>query len=105
AEIAVELGHVGIDVGADRTASAAKMQHAGRRDGHLRGDAGSNMGRDEAEVIQHRVAGKAELADDAQTLGLGLDAAFELDAVLGLEALDAVEAFEEIEMPHGAAEL
>ena len=55
-------------------------------------------------MLEMRMAGEAELADDADRLGLGLDAG-ENDALAGVEHLDAVEALVEVEMPPGAAEL
>ena len=58
----------------------------------------------ESEVVEHRVAGEADLAGDAQPLGLGLDSSLEGDAVIGAERFHSVEPFEKIEMPHGAAE-
>ena len=79
-----------------------EMQHRRRRNGHLRHDAG--VGLEKLEVLQHRMVGEADLADDAQALRLGLHAA-ELDALVGLVDLDAVEHAEEIEVPPGAAEL
>ena len=55
-------------------------------------------------MIQHRVAGKAELADDPRRAVLGLHPV-ELNAVIDLGDLDPVEHAEEIEMPPGAAKL
>ncbi len=60
------------------------------------------MGFEELEVLQHRVAGEAELAVDLDALGLGLHAV-ELDGVGGIER-DAVETAEEVEMPPRAAQ-
>ena len=48
---------------------------------------------------------RPSFAGDAQSLGLGLDSALECDAVIGAERFHAVEMFQEIEVPHGAAEL
>ena len=59
---------------------------------------------DELEVLQHRVVGKSELADDARALRAGLQA-LERDALLHHVALGAVETPEEVEVPPGAAEL
>ena len=59
---------------------------------------------EEAEMLEVRMAGEIDLADDAHALGLGLDAG-ELDALAGRVELDAVEPLEEIELPPGAAEL
>jgi hypothetical protein len=47
--------------------------------------------------------GIAELAGDAEPLGLGLQAALEGDALRRLESLDAGQPLQEIEVPHGAA--
>ena len=55
-------------------------------------------------MIKLRVAGEADLAVDADRLGLGGDAG-ELDAVGGLEKLDAIEPGVEIEMPPRTAQL
>ncbi len=55
-------------------------------------------------MVDHRRAGIAELAGDADILRPGLDAR-ELDAVRGAIELGAVEQLEEIELPPGAAEL
>src|ERR1700751_4142810 len=56
------------------------------------------------EVIQHRMAGKADFAVDLDGLGLGLHAV-ELDAVLGRVERHAVKSAEKIEMPPPAAKL
>ena len=80
----------------------AEVQRARRRNGHLRRDLGVRL--QKLEVIEMRMAGEAELADDAHALGLGLDAG-ELDALAGVEHLDAIETLVEIELPPGAAEL
>ena len=55
-------------------------------------------------MLEHRMVGEADLADDARALGAGLQA-LERDALLHDVALDAVETPEEIEVPPGAAEL
>ena len=55
-------------------------------------------------MLEHRVAGEAELAGHFQALVAGGNAG-EGDAGLHDVLLDAVEAPEEIEMPPGAAEL
>ena len=55
-------------------------------------------------MLEMRMAGEADLADDADALGLGLDAGKD-DAPAGIEHLDAVEALVEVELPPGAAEL
>jgi hypothetical protein len=56
------------------------------------------------EMLQHRMAGKADLAGDLDAFGLGLHAV-KLDAALGRVGRDAIEAAEEIEMPPRAAKL
>src|SRR4029079_6887719 len=80
----------------------AEMQHRRRRNGHLRQDLG--VGLEKLEVLQHRMVGEGDLADDAQALRLGLDPT-ELDTLVAFVELDAVEHAEEIEMPPRAAEL
>ena len=50
------------------------------------------------EMIQHRMAGEADLAVDLDGLGLGLHAV-KLDAVIGRVKRHAGEAAEKIEMP------
>jgi hypothetical protein len=56
------------------------------------------------EVIQHRMAGKADFAVDLDGLGLGLHAV-ELDAVIGRVKRHAFKSAEKIEMPPGPAKL
>src|SRR5204863_10062135 len=79
----------------------AEVHRAWRRNGHLRHDLGVRL--QELEMLKMLVAREAELADDADRLGRGLDAR-EHDALAGVEHLDAVETFVEVEMPPGAAE-
>src|SRR5271166_2571983 len=62
------------------------------------------MGFQELEMVHHRVIGEPELADDANTLCLGLHPA-ELDALIGLVELHPIEHAEKVEMPPGPAEL
>src|SRR5262249_9413725 len=78
------------------------VERARRRNGHFRRDA--CMALQVAEVVEHRVTGKADPARDLDAFGLGLDAG-ELDAVLGGERGHSVEPLEEIEVPPRAAEL
>src|SRR5262245_50837056 len=108
AEVAVELGHVGIDRARHRVAPVAEMQRGGRRNGHLRRRlvrCRVGVGGDELEMIDHRMdAIAAELADDAQHHGLGLRA-LELDLALAEIGLDAVDPAEEVVVPEGAAKL
>jgi hypothetical protein len=61
------------------------------------------VGFQELEMIQHRMAGKAELAGDARTLIAGSHRR-KGDAAIHHVAFDAVETPEKIEMPPGAAE-
>ena len=100
-DIVEERVEIGIDVLADRGAALAEMERRRRRDRHFRRDAGMRF--EKLEMLQHRMAGKADLAGDLDALGLGLHAV-KLDAVLGGVGRHAVEAAEEIEMPPGAAE-
>jgi hypothetical protein len=58
---------------------------------------------EELEVLEHRMAGKADLAGDAHAFVAGRDGG-KGDAAVHDVALDAVEAPEEIEMPPRAAE-
>ena len=83
-EIVVKGFHVRIDVRADGAPAAAEVQHARRRDGHLRGSRAGVVAQ-EAEVIDHRMRREPNLAGDAQPLGLGFDAALECDAVIRAE--------------------
>src|ERR1700722_18326167 len=77
------------------------MKGRWRRDRHLRRH--PRMGPEKLEMLQHRMAGKADLAGDLDAFGLGLHAV-KLDAALGRIRRDAVEAAEEIEMPPRTAE-
>jgi hypothetical protein len=58
---------------------------------------------EELEVLQHRVAGKPDLAGDVRRARPRLHA-LKLDAVIELPDHDSVESVIEIEMPPGAAE-
>src|SRR5262249_38777731 len=95
-EIVEELFDVRIDSLADAVPAAAEMQHARARDGHLGLHAGVCL--QEFEMLEHRMIGEGDLADDPDRLRLGLDAV-ELQAVLGHETFDAVEMLQKIEMP------
>ena len=55
-------------------------------------------------MLDHRMAGKPDLAGNAQGLG-NADPALEIHAGIRLDGGDAVELLEEVEMPEGAAEL
>ena len=59
---------------------------------------------DEPKILDMRMPREPDLADDADTLGLGLDAG-KLDPGAGRIQLNAVEALVEIELPPRAAEL
>src|SRR5215204_2918233 len=101
-EVVEERIEIGVDLPADRLAALAEMQGRGRRNGHLGSRAGARL--QEAEMLDLRMAGEVELADDADAFRLGVDPG-EMDAVLGLVHLDTLEAAVEIEMPPRAAEL
>ena len=102
-EIAIELIHVRVDLRAHGAAAAAEMKNARRGNRHLCGRA--SVVAQKAEMVQHRVRGEAHLADDPQTFGLGFDPALKGNPVIGAKRFHAVELFQEIEVPHGAAEL
>src|SRR4029079_11030986 len=102
AQIVKEAVQIGIEILCDAVLGETEMQHRRRRNGHLRQDAG--VGLEKLEVLQHRMVGEADLADDAQALRLGLHAA-ELDALVAFVEIDAVEHAEEIEVPPGPPEL
>src|SRR5262249_2956162 len=102
AEIVEDGVAVGIGGLRDRARLETEVHHARARDRHLRRDPG--VGLEKPEMLQHGVIGEADLAGDANALGLGLHP-LELDAVAELVDLDAVEHAEEIEMPPGAAKL
>src|SRR5437762_624944 len=57
---------------------------------------------EEPEVLEHRMVGEADLANNAHRLRLGFDTG-ELDAVVGGVTLDAVEMLEKVEVPPRAA--
>ncbi len=99
----VEIGvDVRIDLLADGLAALAEVQRRGRRDRHLRRHLGVVL--DEAKMVEVRVVGEADLADDAHALGLGLDPG-KGDALAGGIELGAVEPLVEIELPPGTPEL
>src|SRR5262249_50866273 len=83
-------------------AAGAAVERRWRRDGDLRGL--RRMRLDEAKMLDHGMAGKADLADGACPFGARTQAG-KGDALRHLVTLDAVEAPEEIEMPPRAAEL
>ena len=86
----------------DRRRRRAAVDRGRRRNRDLRRDLGV-IG-DELVVLDHRMAGEADLAGDLHALGARLHRR-EGDAFAHHVALDAVEAPEEIEMPPRAAEL
>ena len=78
------------------------MQHTGRWDSHLGRGVGVLL--EKAEVIQHRMRGKSDLADHAQPFPLCFDASSESNAVIGGERFHTIQPLQKIEVPHGAAE-
>src|SRR5215831_2945032 len=76
------------------------MQDTWARNGHLWHHLGMRF--EEAEMLQHGVVGKPDLAVHADAQRLGLDA-LELDAVVDLINLDAVKHPEKVEMTPRAA--
>ncbi len=98
-EVGIEIR---IDIFADARPTLAEMERRRRRDRHLRGD--RSMVLDEAEVVEMRMAGEADLVDHPHTLSLGLDTC-KLDALAGRVELDPVEPFVEVELPPGAPKL
>ena len=101
-QIAIELLHLRIDIEAHGPSTAPEMQHRRRRNRHLRHSAG--VVAQKAEVIDHRMRRKSDLASNAQSLGLSLDAALERDAMIRAERFNAIQPLQKIEVPHGAAE-
>src|SRR4029079_5193835 len=101
-QIVKEAVEIGIHVLLDAVLGQTESRPRRRRNGHLRQYAG--VGLEKLEVLQHRMVGEADLADDAQALRLGLHAA-ELDALVAFVEIDAVEHAEEIEVPPGPPEL
>src|SRR5262249_41224290 len=73
AEVAVEFVHLGIDRGVDGAAAAAKVEHARRRNRHLRN--GARVFAEKTEVIEHGVVGEGDLPGDTQPFRLRLDSA------------------------------
>src|SRR5262245_1941040 len=78
------------------------MQRARRRDGHLRRHLAVRL--EIFEMLDVRMAGEADLADNAHAFGLGGDTR-ELDALGDGVKLDTIEPFVEVELPPGTAEL
>src|SRR5664279_1067610 len=100
-EIVEEGIEVGINLFADRHAALPEMQYAGCRYRHLGHNAAMLF--QEFEIVDMRVAGKADFADCSHAFGLGVDAV-KLDAFVGVIKFDSFQSAEEIEMPPGAAE-
>ena len=86
----------------DRRRRRAAVDRGRRRNGDLRRDLG--VVGDELVMLDHRMAGEADLAGHLDAFGARLHRR-EGDASRHHVALDAVEAPEEIEMPPRAAEL
>src|ERR1700690_2952146 len=80
-EIVEEGIEVGINLFADRHAALTEMQHAGGRYRHLGHNAAMLF--QELEMVDMRVAGKADLADGSHAFGLGVDAV-KLDAFVSV---------------------
>ncbi len=101
AEIGEELIERRIDRLVDRRGTRAAVQRRRRRNGHFRRARGVRF--EEFEMLDHRMAGEADLAGDLDALvarrhrGKG-------DAGIHDMALDAVEPPQEVEMPPRAAE-
>ena len=82
---------------------AAEVQHARAGNGHLRLRVAADAFQI-AEVLQHRVVAKRQLAGDANAVRFGLHAV-KLDPLLGIVTFNALQAIEEIEMPPCAPKL
>src|ERR1700733_5665131 len=77
------------------------MQSARRRYGHFRRHASMRL--EKLEMLEHGMAGKADLGVDLERMRLGHHAV-KLNAAVGGVHFHAVEAAEEIELPPGAAQ-
>ena len=92
----------GIDIMADIPASAAKVQHGGRGNGHLWRYMGKGI--QKPEILQHgMIFRKTNLARNHDTIGLGLHA-MKLDTAFPVGQFHPVESREKIEMPVGPAD-
>ncbi len=100
AKIVKDRVAVRIEILAHRARFQAEMQDAGAWNRHFGHHFGVRL--EETEMLQHRVVGKPDLADDADTARLGLDA-LELDAVIELVDFDPVKHAVEVEVPPRAA--
>src|SRR6516225_1299141 len=101
-EVGEELIEVGIDGLVDGGHHRAAVDRRRGRYGDLRRALGVRL--HEFEMLDHRMAGKSELAGDAHPLIAGGDAG-KCNAGIHDVAFDAVETPEKIEMPPGPAEL
>src|SRR5262249_940548 len=101
AEIVKETVEFRIDRFVDRGWQRAAVQRRRRGNGHLRRAAG--IGFDELEMLDHGMAGEADLAGDLDAV-VARGHAGKGDTGLHCIAFDAVEAPEKIEMPPRAAE-
>ena len=81
-----------------------EVQHGGRGDGQLHGIVAGDVAQ-LGEMGQERVVAEGDLVAEHQLSALGLGA-LELDRpCFGVDVLDVLQAFQEVEVPHGAAEL
>ena len=101
AQIGEELVELGIDGPIDGRHHRAAIDRRGRRDGDLRHARGMRL--HEFEMLDHGMAGKAELAGNAHPLVASLDAC-ECHAGVHDVAFHPIETPEKIEVPPGAAE-
>ena len=101
AEIVEHLVERRIDRLVDRRRGGAAIKRRRRRDRHFR--RAGRVGFEKLEMLQHRMAGKADLAGNLHAL-VARRYRGESDAGVHHMALDAVEAPEKIEMPPRAAE-
>ena len=103
AEVGVEITHFGIDGLADSRPPSAEMQDAGGRDRHFRSNGWTDMVPQKPEVVQHRMPVETELPHNPHALRLRCNT-FESDSLCGGIALAPFQAFQEVKMPHRAAE-
>ena len=81
-----------------------EVQHGGRGDGQLHGVIAGDVAQ-LGEMGQERVVAEGDLVAERQLSALGLGA-LELDRPrFGVDVLDVLQALQEVEVPHGAAEL
>ena len=101
ADIIKETVEVRIKLFADRAAALAEVQGARRRYGHFRRHAGMRL--EKLEMLNHRMAGKADLAVDLERVRFRRHAV-KLNAAVSGVHFHAIETAEEIELPPGAAQ-